>query len=192
MADIKSEENLQQPGQLIVDELFLTTQTLEDIDITNMYIELNIYEDVWNPHIHGSILIKDAINLIGSSPIGAGELITMKLRTATYEDEPGNVIDKSFQIYSINNRSLNTDREQTYELGFMSIEGLTDAAAPISKRFSGNTADLVNQIYTDYMQEYRRPVEAKELATLVIGDTPHSSNSPHLFKKLGLVTFLLE
>ena len=99
MADIKSEENLQQPGQLIVDELFLTTQTLEDIDITNMYIELNIYEDVWNPHIHGSILIKDAINLIGSSPIGAGELITMKLRTATYEDEPGNVIDKSFQIY---------------------------------------------------------------------------------------------
>jgi len=176
MADIKSEENLQQPGQLIVDELFLTTQTLEDIDITNMYIELNIYEDVWNPHIHGSILIKDAINLIGSSPIGAGELITMKLRTATYEDEPGNVIDKSFQIYSINNRSLNTDREQTYELGFMSIEGLTDASAPISKRFSGNTADLVNQIYTDYMQEYRRPVEAKELATLVIGDTPHASN----------------
>jgi hypothetical protein len=176
MTDIKSEENLQQPGQLIIDELFLTTRDMHEHDLVGHLIELNIYEDVWNPHIHGTVLVNDAINLIGSYGIGGGELITMKLRTATYEDVPDNVIDKSFQVYSINNRSLTTDRAQTYELGFMSIEGISDAAIPISKRYTGNTQDIVEDIYEEYMQEYRRPVEAKEKATLVIGDTPHASN----------------
>ena len=170
-----TEENLQQPGQLMIDELFLTTQTMTDVDLTDQMVELNIYEDIWNPHMHGTILINDSLNLIGGYSIGGGELLTMKLRTATYEDTPGHVIDKSFQIYSINNRSLQTDRAQSYELGFMSIEGIRDAAIPISKRYTGNTAEVVDEIYTEYMQEYRRPTEAKDKASLIIGDTPHAS-----------------
>ena len=104
-----TEEVLIKPGDVTIDELFITAHDGTDYNFKDegMFAEINIYEDIWNKFLTGNIALKDATNFITIAPIMGGELITIKLRTNTYEDHPENMIEKSFHIYSIKNRSLN-------------------------------------------------------------------------------------
>ena len=145
MADLT--ENVNKPGDISFDELFITLSNGENIDLLPFFVELNIYEDIWSPFLTGDIVLNDSINMIGTGGIAGGEGITMKLRSKTFTDEPQNIIDKSFQIYSIRDRSLSEDRNQIYKLSFMSVEGITDQAVAISKRFKGNREDIAIEIY---------------------------------------------
>ena len=170
-----TDEQLNKPGDLKVDELFITLSNGENYDLLPFFVELNLYEDVWNVFLSGNVILKDGVNLIGSGPIAGGEGITMKLRTPTYDDIPENVIDKTFQIFAIKDRSLNNDREQIYILHFISIEGMNDQGVVLSKRFQGNTAEIAEKIYADYVVESRRPLEGTEPTKMVVGDLPHAS-----------------
>ena len=101
-----TDEQLNKPGDVKVDELFITLSNGENYDLLPFFVELNLYEDVWNVFLSGNVILKDGVNLIGSGPIAGGEGITMKLRTPTYDDIPENVIDKTFQIFAIKDLSL--------------------------------------------------------------------------------------
>ena len=174
MADLT--ENVNKPGDISFDELFITLSNGENIDLLPFFVELNIYEDVWSPFLTGDIVLNDSINMIGTGGIAGGEGITIKLRSKTFTDEPQNLIDKTFQVFSIRDRSLSEDRNQIYKLSFMSVEGITDQAVAISKRFKGNTEDIAIEIYNDNIKEYRRPLDQKGPVTdMIIGDTPHVS-----------------
>jgi hypothetical protein len=176
MSEADKTERLINPGDVAIDEIFVTPSTGSGaIDLGNLMVELNIYEDIWNCWMHGDIVMNDAVSLLNDGPIRGGEQLTIKLRTKTYDDTPENVIHKSFQIYAIENRGLNNDREESYVLRFLSIEGMTDSTININKRFTGNTVDIVEEIYNQYLIEYRHPLEAKEKSELIIGDTPHAS-----------------
>ena len=107
-----AEENLGNPGNLNVEELSITAHSGSKFSLVdptaNMLSELNIYEDMWNKFMTGSVILKDSTNLITKAPIMGGELITIKLRTPTMDDHPNRVINKTFMIYSIENRTLNS------------------------------------------------------------------------------------
>ena len=163
MSEADKTERLINPGDVAIDEIFVTPSTGSGaIDLGNLMVEINIYEDIWNCWMHGDIVMNDAVSLLNDGPIRGGEQLTIKLRTKTYDDTPENVIHKSFQIYAIENRGLNNDREESYVLRFLSIEGMTDSTININKRFTGNTVDIVEEIYNQYLIEYRHPLEAKE------------------------------
>jgi len=173
-----AEEVLIKPGDVTIDELFITAHDGTDYNLKDegMFAEINIYEDIWNKFLTGNIALKDATNFITNAPIMGGELITIKLRTNTFEDHPENIIDKSFQIYSIKNRSLNNDREQLYILNFCSVEMMSDQTHTLSKRYKGNTEDIIKDIYDDFIVEARRPMEGTDPTGILIGDVPHISN----------------
>lgn len=169
-------ENVNKPGDVSFDELFITLSNGENIDLLPFFTELNIYEDVWSPFLTGDIILNDSINMIGTGGIAGGEGITIKLRSKCFVDTPDNIIDKTFQVYSIRDRSLSEDRNQIYKLSFISVEGITDQAVALSQRFRGTTEEIASQIYNDKIKEYRRPLEQKGPVTdMIIGDTPHVS-----------------
>ena len=174
-----TEENLGNPGNLNVEELSITAHSGSKFSLVdptaNMLSELNIFEDMWNKFMTGSVIVKDSTNLITKAPIMGGELITIKLRTPTMDDHPNRVINKTFMIYSIENRTLNSDREQTYVLNFCSVEMVMDASFILQQRFEGNTEDIIKKIFEDYTIEARNPAEQDHSNVLVVGDTPHSS-----------------
>jgi len=173
-----TEEVLIKPGDVTIDELLITSHdgTQYNLKDEGMFAEINIYEDIWNKFLTGNIALKDATNFITNAPIMGGELITIKLRTNTFEDTPETIIDKSFQIYSIKNRSLNNDREQLYILNFCSIEMMSDQTHTLSKRYKGNTEDIIKDIYDNFIVEARRPMEGTDPTGILIGDVPHVSN----------------
>jgi len=174
-----AEETLGNPGSVITEECTLFSHSGEKVDLiaptANYVAEINLFEDVWNKFLTGSIVIKDASNLITNMPIVGGEVLQLKLRTPTIEDNPANVIHKSFQITAIKDRSLNNDREQVYILNFCSAEMLSDASHILQQRFTGNTEEIATKIFEDYIVEARNLVDQDHSNTLFLGDTPHSS-----------------
>ena len=180
MSEEQVVENILKPGDVACDELFLTTQDQIEYDFTNFMVEFNLYEDIWSPTLSGEVLVTDAVNAITKWPIRGGELLTCKWRTKTFEDTPSNIIEKSFQIYAIEKRILNNDREQFYTLKFCSIEAISDQARSLSQAFGApgmlrSTHEIAEQIYLDHIQEYRRIDTPKSATPFFIGDTPHSS-----------------
>lgn len=169
-----SEESLNNPGDVLWDELFLTTANGEEVDLANFVMELNLYEDIYAPILYGDLAITDAVNAITNFPIRGGEIVTFKIRTPTFEDSKSNILEKSFSIYSIENRIQSGDREQFYVLKFCSIEGLVDNFNHLAVHYSGKTDDIVEKIWNDTLGQPRR-IDSEDISVLSIGDTPHQS-----------------
>lgn len=171
----ESEELLTHAGDYLVEEISIVSSNNEVIDISNFLLETHLYEDVFSPFMTGKLVLADAINLISSVPLLGDEFINLKFRTPSLDDTPANVIEKSFQIYSIDDRVLNGDRSQFYTISFISIEGYYDSTIPISKTFRGTTDEIVDNIYETYIKADRRVDTVGVTTPLIIGDTPHSS-----------------
>jgi len=160
------DEVLVQAGDFKLEKLIITSPTTEEFaDITEFMIEINLYEDLFSPCMTGNVVLADATNLISNLPILGNEYITIKLRTPTLEDNPDNVIEKTFQIYAIYDRVLNDDRSQFYNISFMSIEGYEQQTTTIRKSYNDTTDAVAKSIYEEFL-EVDRP--------LVILDAPHT------------------
>lgn len=167
------QETLQFAGDIEVEEISITTST-DTYDLSNFMIEFNLYEDVFSPCMYGSVVIFDTANIITEFPIIGTELITVKLRTPTLEDAPENIIEKTFQLYSIVDRSLKNDRSQTYSLEFISKEGYADNVVTLNKTMSGSTDELALEVFKT-VQTPRKIGESK-ITGIIVEDTPHVSN----------------
>lgn len=162
-----SAETLIHAGDYKLEQLIITSPTTgESADITEFMLEINIYEDLFSFCMSGNVIVADASNLISNLPILGNEYISLKLRTPTLEDTPDNVIQKTFQIYAIYDRSLNDDRSQFYNISFMSVEGYENQTTAIGKSYNGTTDEIASKIYEDYIL-IDRP--------LFIFDLPHVS-----------------
>ena len=49
-----TDEQLNKPGDVKVDELFITLSNGENYDLLPFFVELNLYEDVWNVFCTGN------------------------------------------------------------------------------------------------------------------------------------------
>lgn len=180
---------MQKPGDVIIDQIFLHTVTGVAIDLKPFFMEINLYEDIFSPTLHGNIVIRDAVNLIGRTPIIGDEILTINVRTPFQEvpavDDFNNKIHKSFSVYAVKDRKLNNDREQYYQLFFCSVEASADNVFRVSEKFSGTTSELADKIFTDYLT-IPRIIDSKENLShdktsdqntpLYITDIPHKSH----------------
>jgi hypothetical protein len=150
-----AEEILRQPGQIEIDNLFLVSfKTGTVVNLIDYLIEIVIYESIFAPFLTGEILLSDSRNLIKDQELLGDELLYFTARTTTFSSD--NAISKVFKIYSLDNKNYVKDgSSQVYKLGFSSVETFQDLVNPIYRSFSGTPNDIVQQIYTEYLQTDR-------------------------------------
>ena len=177
-------ERINFAGDVKIDEMRLYNNNNDFIDLTLAQItEVLIYESLWSPCLQGSLAVSDADAIIELFPIVGGEAFTLKLRTSTFPDSPTEVIHRSFVITSIENRRLENDRQQSYKLNFISIEGYTDLINSINQSIPGdtegegafNTAKIAQRIFDNYIATSGRVYKQEQKSTLYIGDD-HTSD----------------
>lgn len=181
----RSPAKLQKPGDVVYNEVLLISEGAGIIDIKDYVVEINIYEDLFSPCLHGNIIIRDTQNLIEKVPLIGDEILTLDISTPEITKssyDPTNCIQKSFAVYAIKNRILsNEDKEQLYSMHFISIEGMLDNVKYICQKFEGTTDEVVQKIFDDQFKDiprYLNGKNTKETAPktgLYISDQPHSS-----------------
>lgn len=187
------DNGLQKPGDVIINQLLLNVVSSDvSLDLKPYMMEFHLYEDLFSPTLQGSVVIRDAVNLIGKLPIIGDEILTVDIQTPWGDlagenksnlgsFDPLNKIQKSFSVYAVKNRKLNNDREQYYQLFFCSIEASTDNIIRLSQKYEGTTDEIAFKIFEENISTPRiftnkQAVDDTDDKTqLFIADTPHSS-----------------
>jgi hypothetical protein len=142
MADYS--ELLSAPTEVSVETAHLVTNTGRIFDITNIMVDLTLYEDIFSNTMSGYIIIQDANDMIENLPLVGEEQFKIRLSTPTLKD----VIEKTFYIYKLEARVLGK-RTQTYQLDFCSRELIYSMNSKVSKAFEGKISDTVVDIFSD-------------------------------------------
>jgi len=124
------------------------------LDIRNLLVEFNIYEDLSSPFLSGDMTLLDATNAIQSLPITGFERLEFFFRT------PG--AEKGFDfsvksghpmfVYSLENRQGANPRSQMYTLKFISMEAMRDNITRIKQAFVGGIDKMISEICYDYLK----------------------------------------
>lgn len=140
---------LKSAGEIDVQKLQIVSSKGIAIDIRHMILSLNIFEDIFSPFITGSIVIKDALDLVNYFPLVGDETLNITLATPGFTNK-GTFIDNVFRIYKLADREMAGDRVVSYTLHFISVEALLDLNIKISRSYNDNIGKLAEKVLEQY------------------------------------------
>lgn len=136
-----------------IKELTLVLSSGEVFDISNIFDELNLYDNIFVPCVSGNIIINDGNN-IGEKLSFDGRNIT-KLRTTidkTKEEIPELRFQKEFVVYNMTHKQNVNFTSQRYILHFCSEEFIYSEQIKINEHFRGIYSEIVQKILTNHLK----------------------------------------
>ena len=148
---------LQRAGDVSIGEITLVSSSGRYISLQDYFVEMNLYESIYNNSLSGDIVISDSRNLVTYLPITGDELLIVSFETPSLGSTSNyGKINKTFRIYSIENRSIVRDRNtQVYCLKFVSLEAVVDSTSPIFEPYKGKPSEIVKTIFDKYLKTTR-------------------------------------
>jgi hypothetical protein len=122
-----------------------------ELDITNIFLSFNIYEDLFSYFKTGKIVIQDTNDLISTLPIYGNEIIEI------YFESNNNTVDRKkliqrFSVYKLEQDLSSTARDRSakvFVLYLISEEAITNEKCALSKRMNRDSIDVMSCILTD-------------------------------------------
>jgi hypothetical protein len=149
---------ISQTTEFSIKELVLILSSGETYDISSVFDELNLYDNIFVPCITGNILMNDGNN-IGEKLSFDGKKIT-KLRVIidkTKEEIPELRYEKEFVVYNMTHKQNVNFTSQRYILHFCSEEFIYSEQIKINEHFRGIYSDIVLKILTNHLKVSNSP-----------------------------------
>lgn len=143
MSELTNE--LQYAGDISIEYLEIISSKRNSINIRNQVVSINLYEDIFSPFITGTLVVKDAIDLVNFFPLVGDETLKLKLATPGFTDKKG-IIELNCKIYKMTDREMVGNRVVAYMLHFISSEAIMDINIKLSKAYTGNISTIVESI----------------------------------------------
>lgn len=136
-------------GLLLIEgkEILLYRSQEDKLNIFNMVVEFNFYQDIFSPFLTGSLVIIDALGLISEAKFDGAEKVTMEVYNEY--DPSGKKYKLTFNVSGITNRAMENYKTNTYILHLVSTEAIIDANIALSKKYSGNPETIIKTILTN-------------------------------------------
>jgi hypothetical protein len=141
-----SEQAIRFAGDVKIDKVKIITRSGNSQDITGQVIRIQIFEDIFNPFMTGSLIIKESLDFINVLPFSGEEELEMEISTPAFDKA---TIKGIFYIYKLTDRELLGDRSVVYQLHFISSEAIIDLNKKLSKVYTGNVGDVVKDLVTN-------------------------------------------
>jgi len=145
-------------GQVASVHLY-SSESSEPYDLTSIWENISIFENMTTPYIRGQITITDTQNLIQEAPIVLNERIEIRFKTASAFD----FVKVVGHIVHIPSRVRANEGVQTYVLDFISAEFIRSKALKVRKAYH-NT--LISDMVSDIYDQYLFPANGKPLTIL--------------------------
>jgi len=130
----------------------------QTLDLRKIFVEMQIYQDLYSSVMNGTILINDGNDVFGNFYLCGNEYLKVKI------DKPGlgRPLERMFRIYKASDRNPSTDSGQSYLLHFCSDEMISSQQILVSKSYkSTKIKDVVSDILVNELK-----VDAKRIASL--------------------------
>jgi hypothetical protein len=149
--------------QYVIKELKIITKNGTEVDIINLFEEINIFDTILFPVISGQILMTDAIGLSGLLLFDGSEGLLMHIKKSDLTDD--NSFKKSFKIYKQTNRSNITPQSEQYILHFVSDEFLFSEQQRVNQHYQNTYSEIAMNILRNYLltSENRMPIWKEQL-----------------------------
>ena len=134
---------LQYAGEYSLDALRILTSSGAIFDIKKLVQYIEIYEDLDNPFLSGTITFLDIDNIIENAPIIGQEFLALKITTPDLEEISIDFTENVFSIFKIlakDDVNLNT---QAFTLSFCSSELVRSNRTKISKSYTNSLDKIV-------------------------------------------------
>ena len=139
-------------GDYKLDELKIHTTSGRSFDLTEVYVAIDIYEDIMSNAITGTLTFKDTNNLISNAPIIGQEQISLKVKTPQKTENEEIVIDFTenyLYVHKILNTQKINDYTQAVTISFTTFDVFTNSRVRISKVYEGMPQEIVTKIMRD-------------------------------------------
>ena len=133
-------------GQISIDLVEITSAKGEKVDITNLVMEVNVYEDIFSPVMSGNIVVVDAVGILNTLPIVGQEKVNIHISSQLW-----NTIKFEFHTYSITERNAENKTTTSYLINFVSKEAIDDKITRISKSYRGTQGTIAKTVFKDWI-----------------------------------------
>lgn len=141
-----------QSTQFSIRELNLTIpETQTKYDLSSIFQELNLFDNLFMPCVSGNIQILDAANLLEKLKFDGNEKLKIKIDKGVDSTDFFD-FEREFVFYKISNIKNVNLTAKTYTLHFCTEEFILSEQKKISQSYSGNYSDIVRTILNDYLK----------------------------------------
>lgn len=171
-------------GEIEIERIMLIDRYGDDLDITLMLAEMNLYGDLTSPFHTGSILVNDNQGLLYGLPLNGEETILISVKSSSFQTDE--TISKAYKVFSISNILTTAEgATATYELQLLSLAGFISNLVRLKKRYSGNSTELVlnivdQYIYTPYKDMVKNMPEDVKATTKMFDDFFNYNHQPSI------------
>lgn len=125
----------QQASDVKINFLELVTP-LETFDLTEVFMSMNIYENIYHNSMTLDIVLNDSINLPYYAPILGEEYLNFEITTESIEAEDYvSLLPGPMYTVTITNRHITNDRQQIYILHCTSEQDVVNSNVTVSRSF---------------------------------------------------------
>lgn len=144
-------------GQFVVDEITLVTD-LQEIDLSAAFVQLDIYESIFNHTMSGHISIIDVFNLQDLLPLYGNEKLRIDFHTRGVDQS----LAYTGYIYKISEKHRMSEHSSGYTLYFISEKAINSHQTNVNLGFNDTPSKIVESIFNSIESK----TDQKELVTI--------------------------
>jgi hypothetical protein len=137
--------NVLNPGDIKINYVRIYNKTGEFVDVSRMFVNITLYEDIMSAFKSGSILLTDSLSLNSMLPFVGEEILDISFETPMHEGDAFKYTGK-FHIYKISAIENFKTKNAIIELQLISIDGFVDMNTKLSQTFRGEPSVLVTKL----------------------------------------------
>lgn len=123
------------------------TTNYGEVDVRAMFMEINLFDGVFQPCMSGNILIQDSVGLVNKLAFDGSEFITISIS----KSESFLPFVKTFHIYKMSHRKAVNVNMEAYILHFSSEEFVYSEQQRVQQNYFDKHSEVVGKILSDYL-----------------------------------------
>jgi hypothetical protein len=149
-------------GDIEIATINLITAGNQLIDVSELVVQLDIYQSIAEPFMRAEISIQDSVALLNSIAGGftGGELLAVSWKSA---EDSLEYLNHLFVLHEVSDRVKMNDNREIYLIHGSSIELYQNVGYHISRAYGTNGGQLISEMVKDIIDNYVYNSSAQKL-----------------------------
>jgi hypothetical protein len=150
-AIVSSLDKLNRPGDIVIEDIILTTPAGGVLSIWNLLMSVEIYEDMYSNSLSGSLVFSDGLAISNHLPIVGSEMLKIVFYTPGQENQSHKKIELNMRVYKVHRANV-TDKAALTVLDFVSEEFFLNSMVKFSASYKNMPySKMAENIFQDHI-----------------------------------------